>query len=97
MILSPIWLQMSGGATTSAIITGAIIVVFSAIQYFWENSLPSWITGAAAVWAFISVFILTMSGGAALSMILSAVAVFLISLWDGAEVDAIEQHRLTSR
>lgn len=92
--ISPIWLQMTGGALASAIAVGSVIGVFSIVQYFWENVLPSWVTGLAAIWTFITGFVFAMSGGAMLSMILSAIAVFFISTWDGFEVeDDLRQHQ----
>lgn len=96
MAISPIWLHMTGGAAASAIATGGVIGVFSIIQYFWSNTFPSWVMGLAAIWAFISAFIFAMSGGAVLSMILTAIAVFILSYWDGLEVAETNRHHMAT-
>jgi hypothetical protein len=84
--LSPIWITMTGGQITSVIITGVIIALAGLVQYFWANSLPSWISGLASVWLFISAFLFSAGTGVRWSNILSAIAVFLLSFWDGVEV-----------
>lgn len=94
-ILSPIWLTPSAGATTSLIITGAVIIVASVVQYFTDYAVPSWIMGLAAVWLFISVFVFGVGTGAAWSMILSAIAVVILAYWDGIEVTQL--HTGTNR
>lgn len=85
-ILSPVWLSVGAGATTSLIITGAVIIVASVAQYFTDYAVPSWIMGVAAVWLFISAFVFGVGTGAAWSMVLSAIAVVILAYWDGIEV-----------
>lgn len=94
--ISPIWLPMQGGAVASAIITGSVIALFSIIQYFWANTFPSWIMGLAAIWMFISSFFFGTSGGAQLSLILSAIATFILSYWDGFEVAETNRHHMAT-
>ncbi|HVW23572.1 MAG TPA: SPW repeat protein [Candidatus Saccharimonadales bacterium] len=65
------------------------------VQLFWEITLPSWISGLAAVWLFISAFAFTNSNGAMWSEVLSAIAVFLLSYWDGFEVAHLQDEHKT--
>ena len=57
--ISPTWIHVSGAALASVVITGIVIALAGFVQYFWENTLPSWIGGLAAVWLFLSIFIMT--------------------------------------
>lgn len=91
--LSPIWVVLSGGATASTIITGIIIALAGLVQIFWEVSLPSWVSGLAAVWLFISAFAFSAGTGGKWSLIVSAIAVFILSYWDGAEVSQLHAHK----
>jgi hypothetical protein len=91
--ISPIWVSVTGGAVTSVIITGAIIALAGFVQLFWEVTLPSWVSGLAAVWLFISAFAYSVGTGPMWSQILSSIAVFLLSYWDGFEVTQIHQHK----
>lgn len=90
--LSPIWISMTGGAVASAIITGVIIGLAGLVQLFWENEFPSWISGLASIWLFISAFLFGAGTGVHWSNILCAIAVFLLSYWDGFEVTQLRQH-----
>jgi hypothetical protein len=92
LILSPIWVVLSGGATASTIITGIIIALAGLVQLFWEVTVPSWISALAAIWLFISAFAYSVGTGAMWSLLVSAVAVFFLSYWDGIEVSQL-QHR----
>lgn len=85
--LSPAWITMSSGARISTLLTGIVIIAASATQYFIKNTLPSWINGAAAAWLFLSMFTFSMGTAAAWSAVLSAIAVVILSTWDGVEVD----------
>jgi hypothetical protein len=92
--ISPIWISVSGGALVSVIATGVVIALFSLVQYFWENALPSWIMGLAAVWLFVSAFVFSsnvISGGAMVNQILSAVAAFALAYWDGIEITHVHE------
>jgi uncharacterized membrane protein (UPF0136 family) len=91
--LSPIWITMTGGQITSVIITGVIIALAGLVQYFWANSLPSWISGLASAWLFISAFLFSAGTGVKWSNILSAIAVFILSFWDGVEVAQYREYQ----
>ena len=92
--ISPIWISVTGGALVSVIITGIVIALFGLVQYFWANTLPSWISGLAAVWLFISTFVFVgITTGAVWSQILSAIAVVILSYWDGYEVSQIQEYK----
>lgn len=92
--LSPIWISMTGGQIASVIATGSIIAIAGLVQYFWENTLPSWLSGLASIWLFISAFMFSAGTGVKWSNILSAIAVFVLSYWDGIEVSHLrEDHR----
>jgi uncharacterized membrane protein (UPF0136 family) len=91
--ISPIWISVTGGALTSVIITGIVIAVAGLVQLFWKNAIPSWISGLAAVWLFISAFAFSNMGTSAMwSMVVSAIAVFILAFWDGMEVTQYNQH-----
>lgn len=91
--ISPSWIPMSSSAQVSTFVVGIIMVVASIVQYFTKSVVPSWITGIAAAWLFLSVFIYGMSAGAAWSSILSAIAVIALSVWDAVEVDHFAHRR----
>lgn len=99
VVLSPMWISVSGGALASVIITGLVIVAASIAQYFWSSVAPSWIMGLAAVWLFLSTLVYTISADAAWSQILAAIAVAALAVWDGVEVTHLQhdstQHRTT--
>jgi hypothetical protein len=81
---------MESAALVSTLITGAVIVIASAVQYFVSNTVPSWITGIAAVWLLVSAIVFGVSSAAAWSLILSAIAVVSLAYWDGAEVAELQ-------
>jgi hypothetical protein len=89
--LSPIWITMTHGQITSVIITGVVIALAGLVQFFWTNALPSWISGLASIWLFISAFLFSAGTGVKWSNILSAIAVFLLSFWDGVEVTQVRE------
>lgn len=91
LVLSPIWVVLSTGAAVSTIIVGAIMALAGLVQLFWEQSIPSWISGLAAVWLFISAFAFDIGTGGMWSLIVSSVAVFILSYWDGFEVSRLHR------
>jgi hypothetical protein len=95
VMISPIFISVTGGALTSLLITGAIMIIFGFIQLFWANSIPSWINALAAVWLFISAFTFNVSTAIIWSQVLSAIAVFILAMWDGAEMGEIHRLRHT--
>lgn len=89
--LSPIWITMTHGQMASVIATGSLMALCGLVQYFWESTLPSWISGLASIWLFISAFLFSASTGVRWSNILSAIAVFILSYWDGFEVSQLSE------
>jgi len=101
IVLSPMWIAVSGDAFVSVIITGIVIIAASIVQYFWSNVLPSWIMGLAAAWLLLATVIYSISPAAAWSQILSAAAVAVLAYWDWAEVSQLQRsgsdhHRTTA-
>jgi hypothetical protein len=96
LLLSPIFISITGGALASLLVVGAILVVAGAIQYFWENTFPSWIAALAALYLFVSALSFTVSTAVMWSEIVSSVAAFIFATWDGvetSEVHRLHQHR----
>lgn len=89
VLLSPIWVSVAGGAFVSIIITGAVIIVASIVQYFIVNSLPSWIVGAASLWLLLSAIVFNVGATAGWSQILSAVVGLLGAYWEGFEISSM--------
>lgn len=85
-MLSPIWITMSSGMKSNVIITGAIIALMSLIQLGWKNITPSWINALAAVWLFISGFMFNATAASTWSQVITAIVVFIMATWDGAEI-----------
>lgn len=92
VVVSPTWITMPQAAVISTVITGAVIGILGIIQFFMENSVPSWITGIAAIWLFISAFSFGMSTGAAWDLVISAVIAFILAIWDGREITVFSEH-----
>jgi hypothetical protein len=89
-LLSPLWISMESAALVSTLITGAVIIVASVVQYFVSSTVPSWITGVAALWLLLSAIIFGVSSAAAWSLILSAIAVASLAYWDGSEISQLQ-------
>lgn len=98
MMLAPAFTSVTGGALTSILITGGVIAFAGLVQLFWENVLPSWVNGAAAVWLFISAFAFDVSTAVSWNMVLGAIVAFVLALWDGTEINQLQQthHQRTS-
>ncbi len=90
--ISPMWIPVTGAALTSVIVTGIVIALAGAIQFFWENVLPSWVGGLAAVWLFLSTFVYGVGTAAAWNQIISAIVTIILVYWDGFEVAQVERH-----
>ncbi|HUB93440.1 MAG TPA: hypothetical protein VMB52_02965 [Verrucomicrobiae bacterium] len=97
IMLSPLFISITGGALASLLVTGGIMIVFGLVQLPWENSLPSWLNMIAAVWLFIAAFAFSVSTAAMWDQALSAIVVFVIATWDGVEVAEVQHlHHLQS-
>lgn len=94
--VSPAWITMSASAQMSTLILGIVMIVFSIAQYFIKSSIPSWVNGVAAILLFLSVFVYGMSTGAIWSATLAAIAVFILSIWDGFEVEHFAGRHVTT-
>jgi hypothetical protein len=90
--LSAMWITMSAAAQTSTYTVGVIIVAASIAQFFVRSTWPSWINGIAAVWLFLSMFFYGMSAAAVWSAVISAIAIAIIAVWDGLEIENYSHH-----
>lgn len=95
VMLSPLFISITGAALTSLLITGAVMILFGLVQLFWDNSLPSWINALAAVWLFVSAFTFTVSDAVVWNQVITAVIVFALAVWDGAEIGEVSRMRHT--
>ena|GEM_PF-513305 len=91
VMLSPIWLAMTGGALTSVLISGGVLIVLGLTQIFWENSLPSWLNVVASIWLFITAFLFLMGINASWSTALAGIVGFILSVWDGSEMSEVQR------
>lgn len=92
LMVSPLFIAVSDAALTNVLIVGGIMAVASLVQLFWTSNLPSWIVAIAAVWLAVSAFIFNAGAGFVLSETLSAIAAFILAVWDGVEVTHSQQH-----
>lgn len=94
VVISPLWISMSGAAMTSLMIVGIIIIISSLLQLGYGREIaPSWVVALAAVWLFVSAFIFSMDAGAMYSQMISAILAFVFAVWDGVEVKSIQTHQ----
>lgn len=92
LLLSPLFITLTGGALVSVLAAGAVIAVAGAVQLFWENTLPSWVTGLAALWLLAAIVIFGVTGAALWSQAIAAVGAILLAGWDGLEVEQLQHH-----
>lgn len=94
VLLSPLFISITGAALTNLMVVGGVIVAAGLVQLFWtSNRMPSWVSGMAAIWLFIAAFAFTVSTAAAWSMALSAVAAFILTTWDGVELGQLQEQQ----
>ena len=91
LLLTPLFISMTGAALVNILIVGALFALAGLIQLFWVNALPSWLSALMAVWLFIAAFAFSVSTGAAWNMAVVAVIAFMLATWDGVEMG--EFHR----
>ena len=96
LMLSPIFISITGGAFVSLLITGGVMIVFGLMQLGTETSLPSWINALAAIWLFISAFAFSLSAAATWNQVLFAIIAFVLATWDGAEIGAVHRTHHTA-
>lgn len=92
LLVSPIWISITGGALVSLLIVGGVLALAGAAQFFWDNSLPSWVAMLAAAYFFVSALGFSVSHAVMWNEIVSAIAAFILASWDGVETS--EVHRL---
>lgn len=90
VMISPVFISITGGALTSLLIAGGVMIVFGLIQLAWKNSLPSWVNALAAVWLCISAFTFTVSTAVVWNQVISAIIAFVLATWDGAEISEVQ-------
>lgn len=91
VILSPLWISVSGGALASVIIMGLVIVAASIARYFRKNVVPSLVMGLAAAWLLLSTIAYGIEAAAAWNQILSGIVLAVLAYWDWAEVTELQQ------
>ena len=93
MLVSPLFISITGRALISTLVVGGILVVAGIVQYFWENTIPSWVSGLTAVWLAVSTIVFQLSGALLWSSLIAALATFFLAIWNVLEVDQVaEQH-----
>ena len=91
IMISPVFISITGAALTSLLITGGVMIVFGLIQLAWENTLPSWINALAAIWLLVSAFTFSISTAMAWNQVIAAIAAFVLSTWDGVEMGEVQR------
>lgn len=93
LLLSPLFIATTGGALVSTLIVGGVLTLAGIVEFFWENTVPSWISGLTAVWMAISTTAFDMTDGLLWNTLAAAVATLLIAVWDGVEVSKVAEQR----
>lgn len=91
LLFSPLFVTITGGALVSTFIAGGILAVAGVVQFFWENTIPSWVSGLTAAWLAISAVVFSMGGALLWTTLVAAAVAFLLAMWDGVEVDQVSQ------
>lgn len=91
IMISPIFISITGGALVSLLITGGVMIVFGLIQMVWKNSLPSWINALASIWLFLSALTFSVSAAVVWNQVIFAVVGFVLATWDGTEMGAVHR------
>lgn len=94
LLFSPLFVTITGGALISTFIAGGTLTLAGVVQFFWENTIPSWVSGLTAVWLAISAVVFSMSGTLLWTTLVAAAAAFLLAMWDGVEVDQVAQRHV---
>jgi hypothetical protein len=90
--ISPLFISVTGAALVSTIATGVALGVFSLLQMFVRNGVPSWLNGLAGIWLIISSFAFTVTTAMGWSLVLSGIAAVILAIWDGNEVEETYGH-----
>lgn len=86
LMLSPVFISITGGALVSLMVVGGIFVVAGVVQYFWESTLPSWLTAMTAIYLFVSAIGFQVSDAAMWNQVVAAIVTFVLATWDGVEM-----------
>jgi hypothetical protein len=97
LLLSPIFIETTGGALVSTLIAGSILTLAGIVEFFWENIVPSWASGLTAAWMAISTAIFGMTDLLFWNTILIAAAIFAVAIWDATEVGKVVAQRHHTR
>lgn len=92
LLLSPVFISITGGAMVSLMIVGGVMALSGFVQLFTDNNSPSWITGLAAAWLFVSAFAFSVSNAVIWNEVLVAIAAFILATWDGIETSEVQRH-----
>jgi hypothetical protein len=90
LLISPLFISITGSALINVLAVGALFVVVGLVQLLWVNTLPGWVSAIASIWLFIAAFVFSASTLAAWNVALSAIVVFLLSVWDSLEITNVE-------
>ncbi|SRR5581483_314490 len=86
LLVSPLLISITGPALINLLVVGAIFAIAGLVQLFWVNTVPGWISALAAIWLFIAAFAFSASTLAAWNQAVTAIVLFLLSVWDGLEI-----------
>ena len=95
LLISPLIITTTGGALVSTLITGSILALTSVVELVWESTLPSWIGGITGVWMALSIVVFGMNSALLWSTLIAAVVTFLLSAWDGIEIQKVAENHHT--
>lgn len=91
VMISPLFISITGGALTNIMIVGGILVLAGLVQLVWTSTLPSWVSALAAVWLFIAAFTFSgVSNAVSWNEVISAIVAFMLSTWDGVEISHVQ-------
>lgn len=96
LMLSPIWISITGWALASVIAVGAFMALMGLIQMFTDNFLPSVLVILSVIWLAISAYAFDVSSSVVWNQVVSAIVGFGLATWDSFEADHVHQHRLQS-
>lgn len=95
LLATPLFISITGGALASTLVTGGVLLLAGALEFFWESTIPSWLSGLTAIWMAISVYVFGMSDALFWSTLAAATATFLLAVWDGVEIEKVAQSHHT--
>lgn len=94
LCLSPLFISITGAALVSLFVVGGVMIASGLVQLFTENSLPSWLTGLAAIYLVVSAFAFSVSNNVAWNEVISGMVAFVLALWDGLEITQVHDRHI---